>query len=73
MKSGKSENKRKNQKETRGRKPLEKPSIQVSWRIPYDIYQLLEYEQKRQEKENGHKPALSKVFHGIVKKELKKE
>ncbi len=71
MKSEKSGNKRKNQKETRGRKPLEKPSIQVSWRIPHDIYQLLEKEQKRIEDHTSWKPELSKVLQMIVKKNVK--
>ncbi len=73
MKSEKSGNKRKNKKETRGRKTLEKPSIQVSWRIPHDIYQLLEAEQKILEEYTGLEFPLSKVLASIVKKELKKD
>ena len=57
----------------RGRPELENKSIMVSWRIPHDVYQLLEIEQEKQEKTFGHKPALSKVFQGIVKKYTEKQ
>jgi hypothetical protein len=70
MKTEKSGNSQPNRKETRGRKPLAQPSTQVSWRIPYDIYQLLLKEQARLEKETGAKPALSLIFNGLVKKSL---
>lgn len=69
MKSEKSGNSR-TKPETRGRKPLKNPSIQVSWRIKHDIYQLLLNEQKRIEKEMGSKPDLSRVLEGLVKKHL---
>jgi len=69
MKSEKSGNNQ-SKSETRGRKPLKNPSIQVSWRVKHDVYQLLEKEQDKIEKETGFKPELSKVFSGIVKKTL---
>ncbi len=71
VKSGNTDLNRNSRKETRGRKKLIDPSIQVSWRIPYDIYQLLTNEQERIEKDIGAKLPLSKVLHGIVKKTLK--
>ena len=73
MKSDKSGNSDllRNKPETRGRKKNINPSIQVSWRIPYDVYQLLEKEQKRIEKDMGVKLPLSEVFQGIVNKSLK--
>jgi len=55
----------------RGRPELENKSIQVSWRIPYDVHQLLEKEQKKIETLTGFKPALSLVFQGIVKNNVK--
>jgi len=71
MKTEKSGNNQEKRKEARGRKPLINPTIQVSWRIPYDVYQLLEKEQKRIEKDMGVKLPLSEVFQGIVNKSLK--
>ncbi len=57
--------------ETRGRKKDINPSIQVSWRIKYDIHQLLEKERVRIEKETGVEVGLSKVLEACVKKCLK--
>ncbi len=67
MKSDKSENNQ-TKPETRGRKKLENPSVQVSWRIPFDVYQLLEKEQERVKKLTGLDVALSKVLQGVVVK-----
>jgi len=69
-KTGNIGNNQEKRKETRGRKPLLNPSVKVSWRIPYDVYQLLENEQKRLELELGCKPTLPIVFNGLVKKQL---
>ena len=63
MKSEKSNNKR-------GRPKNKHESIQVSWRIPHEIYQLLETEQKRIKKITGVKVELSKVLHVCVEKTL---
>lgn len=53
--------------ETRGRKPLQNKSVNIHWRCPYDIHQLLEKRQAEIEKEHGVKVPVSKVLEGIVK------
>lgn len=69
MKSEKSDLLRK-KPETRGRKKNINPSIQVSWRIKHDTYQLLVKEQDRIEKDTDVKVELSKVLEKCVKKTL---
>jgi len=70
MKSEKSGNNRKDRKETRGRKPLPVKSTQVSWRIPAEIYAILEERQHEIKKSTGCEVPLSKVFQAIVKNSL---
>jgi hypothetical protein len=55
----------------RGRPRNAIESVQVSWRIPADIYQLLEKEKARIDKATFSDIPLSKVLQGIVKKQLK--
>ena len=54
----------------RGRPKNEHKSVSIHCRCPYDLCQLLYDEQKRQEKENGFKPAISAVLMGLAKKSL---
>ena len=53
-----------------GRPPIENKSINLHWRVPFDIYQLLKEKQKKIESDTGIKCPMSKVLEGVVKKSL---
>lgn len=54
-------------KETRGRPKLENPSMVVSWRLPYDVNQILQRRRETTPLKNGKKVPLSQVFNEIVR------
>ena len=55
-------------KRKRGRPRKINKSITISWRCPYELYQLLDHERKKQEIMAGRKVPMSKVIERFVKK-----